>query len=389
MVNQVPFFKPDLSGQERKYLSEVLESGWLTTASKAQEFERRFKKQVGAEHALAVNSCTAALHLGLEALGIREGDRVLVPSLTFTASAETVRYLNAHPVLCDIDYESGLVTPGIIEAALKDDPTVAACVVVHYGGQSAEMTNQNGTGIVDICRAKGVRILVDAAHAFPAVDSYGPVGSVGDITCFSFYANKTITSGEGGMLVTNDESLADRCRLMRLHGINRDVWDRFTSAASKWEYDVIAPGYKYNMADLNAAVGLAQLERAELMRRERQRCAARYLSNLADCPALDIPKRRVPMEWHAWHLFPVIVRPESKIGRDKLALELSTSGIGTSVHYRPLHRMTYYANEYGLESKDFPDTERFWRGEISLPIYSTLEDSEVDYVCERLIQLCT
>lgn len=380
----IPYFKFDCSQREIDLVTEVLKSGWLTTASKASELESKFKERCITEYALAVNSCTAGLHLALEALGIGPGDKVIVPSMTFTASAEVIRYLGADPVFVDVEFGTNLITKRHIERELEKHGNIKACVVVHFGGQSAHLDGKHG--IVKFCHSRGVKVVVDAAHAFPARDTYGPVGTLGDVTCFSFYANKTMTTGEGGMVVTNCPAVASRVKTMRLHGINRDVWDRFTNANASWEYDVIAPGFKYNMPDINAAVGLAQLERADGFREERQRCAERYLSNLSGNKKLELPVVRVSKEHHAWHLFPISLNSESSISRNGLIERLSADGIGTSVHYKPLHRMSYYKKHYDLRNEDFPETERYWKGCLSLPIYPSLTTDEIDYVCEKISQ---
>jgi len=381
---RIPFAKVCCEGNEWIYLKEVLESGWLTTAGKAQALEREFAKAVRARYACAVNSCTAALHLGLEAFGIGPGDKVFVPTMTFTASAEVVRFLGADPVFLDVEYGSSLLTPQALERAIQRHPQAKALVVVHFGGQPAPLLSPAGGGILDICRRHGIKILEDAAHAFPTVCRGRMVGSIGDATCFSFYANKTITTGEGGMLTTDDEAVARRVRVMRLHGIDRDIWARFTADKPSWEYDVIAPGYKYNMPDLNAAIGLAQLERAWLMRDQRQRCAEYYLKRLAGLPGIDLPLIHVGHEDHAWHLFQIILKPESKVSRNCLIERLAERGVGTSVHYKPLHRMTYYRDYYRLAPADFPEAERIWQGCVSLPIYPTLSDDELEHVCDAL-----
>jgi len=368
---------------------------------------------VGARFACAVNSCTAALHLGLEAMGVGaapvecaslspaanstgHGDKVLVQSMTFTASAEVVRYLGADPVFLDCDPQTRLITPEIVEAAVRQHPDAKALVVVHFGGQAAQMLDENGRpGLLSVCRKHGLKILEDAAHAFPAYVRCGQksevssqrsdggerraIGSMGDVTCFSFYANKTITTGEGGMLVTDDESVWQRVKAMRLHGINRDIWDRYTKGAS-WEYDVIAPGYKYNMPDVNAAIGLAQLERADEMRQARQRCAEFYFEALKDIDCIDLPTVLVPMEDHAWHLFCIVLKPEAPLRRNDFIEKMAQAGIGTSVHYKPLHRMTYYRERYRLRPEDFPNTERIWQGTVSLPIYPSLSEAELEYI---------
>jgi dTDP-4-amino-4,6-dideoxygalactose transaminase len=381
---KIPFSKISCEGNELKYLREVIESGWLTTAGKAFELERRFGEFVQAKYACGVNSCTAALHLALEALGVGAGSRVFVPTMTFTASAEVVRYLNADPVFLDVEYNSCLLTPEILQIAIARNPEVKTVVVVHYGGQAALMIDPDKEGIVDICRRNGIRIVEDAAHAFPSYLQGRIIGSLGDVTCFSFYANKTITTGEGGMLVTNDDQLAKRAKMMRLHGIDRDIWNRFISDKPSWEYDIMAPGFKYNMSDVNAAIGLAQLERAEEMREERERCAIFYMKTLSGIECLDLPKLHVDYKDHAWHLFPIVLKPDAAVSRNRCIELLAERGIGTSVHYKPLHRMTYYKNAYHLRPEDFPNAERIWQGCISLPIYPSLKNEELTYICQAL-----
>ncbi|MGE3819313.1 MAG: DegT/DnrJ/EryC1/StrS family aminotransferase [Isosphaeraceae bacterium] len=385
---RVPYSRVNCDGNELAYVREVLESGWLTTAGKAQAFERAFAEAVGARFAIAVNSCTAALHLGLEALGVGPGDRVLVPTMTFTATAEVVRYLGAEPVLLDVEYGTSLLTPESVALAIDRDPGIKAVIPVHFAGQPARMlADGQAPGLLDVCRAKGVNVLEDAAHAFPTRCGGRHVGTLGDATCFSFYANKTITTGEGGMLTTDDPEIAARVKVMRLHGIDRDVWDRFTAAKPSWEYDVVAPGYKYNMPDVNAAIGLAQLERAWAMRDRRQRIATLYFERLRGLDALDLPEIRIPFEDHAWHLFVVVVKPGARQNRDRLIDLLAERGVGTSVTYKPLHRMSYYRDRGRLEPADFPEAERLWAGCLALPIHPSLTDEDVQYVCETLRDL--
>jgi dTDP-4-amino-4,6-dideoxygalactose transaminase len=384
---KIPFAKVRVCGNELKYLKEVLDSGWLTTASKASLFEQKFAEYVGVKYACAVNSCTSALHLGIEALNVKISEKVFVQSMTFTASAEVIRYLRAHPVFLDIEYGSNLITPEILLAAIKKNPDVKYIIVVHYGGQPAQMISQDKEGILDICNRHGIRILEDAAHAFPSRLNGRMVGSFGDVTCFSFYANKTITTGEGGMLVTNDKDIYRRVKTMRLHGINKDIWDRFSSDKPNWEYDVVAAGFKYNMPDVNAAIGLAQLEMAELFRKERQRVAEFYFEHLGMINSIDLPVLNVPLGDHAWHLFPIVLKGNSPIGRNEFIERMLTAGIGTSVHYKPLHRMTYYKNKYELCPADFPNTERTWRGNVSLPIYPFMTDEELLYICNTIERL--
>ncbi|MEW6185160.1 MAG: DegT/DnrJ/EryC1/StrS family aminotransferase, partial [Thermodesulfobacteriota bacterium] len=314
-MNQIPFARVVCDGNELTYLKEVLESGWLTTAGKTHRFEEAFASFVGTRHALAVNSCTAALHLALEALGVGPGDRVLVPTMTFTATAEVVRYLGADPVFLDVEYGSCLITPEMVKEAILQHPQAKVLIPVHYGGQAVDLIRDDGEGILDLCRKNGLRVVEDAAHAFPARCNGQLIGSLGEVACFSFYANKTITTGEGGMLVIADQGVADRVKTMRLHGINRDVWERYTSGKGSWEYDVVAPGFKYNMPDVAAAIGLAQLERAEALRQERERCARFYLERLSDIDCIDLPLVHVPLPDHAWHLFHLVVKDTAPVTR--------------------------------------------------------------------------
>ena len=382
---KIPYYKGFMGSEELEEISSVLHTGWLTTGKVTTKFENSFADLCSTKHALATNSCTAALHLALEALGIGPEDKVVVPTLTFTATAEVIRYLGAHPVFVDVDPETCLLNADSLLEEIGKHENIKACIAVHFGGQSVEMVGRNG--IWDICQQYGIRLIVDAAHSFPAADVYGPVGCIGDATCFSFYANKTITTGEGGMLVTNSDRIADRVRVMRLHGINRDVWDRFTSDQPSWEYDVVAPGFKYNMPDINAAIGIVQLKKAEYMRRERQKIAQRYYEACADQNKYVPLRCRVKYDDHAWHLFPVVLQGKYAAYRSKVIEELAAKGISTSVHYKPLHRMTYYKEKYRLRSEDFPNAEYYWKGCISLPIFSGMTAEEVGYVCETLAEV--
>jgi dTDP-4-amino-4,6-dideoxygalactose transaminase len=388
----IPFARVVCDGHELKYIKEVLASGWLTTASQCRAFEEEFGRAVGSPHALAVNSCTSALHLALEAAGVGPGDEVIVPALTFTATAEVVRYLGADPVIADVDGETGLLKPETVRDLAQARPRIKAVMPVHYGGQSVRMmTDETGPGLLEVARELGLSIIEDAAHAFPArYRAGGPkVGSLAEtICCFSFYANKTITSAEGGLLATGSEEMAKRSRIMRMHGIDREVWERFTAKTPVWQYDVVAPGYKYNLPDVLAAIGRAQLERAEEFREGRERCARRYLDALGPMKNLALPRLRAGLTSadHSWHLFPVVLQPGGP-DRDRLIEDLTARGIGLSVHYRPLYRMKYYAERYRLSPADFPETEKIWAGTFSLPIYPTLKDEEIDYICATLSEL--
>jgi len=387
MNDFIPFAKVDCSGNELTYVKEVLDSGWLTSAGKTHEFENRFALLHDVPYACTVNSCTSGLHLALEACGVSEGTQVFVPSLTFTASAEVVRYLNADPVFVDVNFDTCLLTPNILKTAIKNNPKVKYLIYVHFAGQIAYMEDGDyGEGIVSLCKRHGITIIEDAAHAFPSSQNGKRPGQFGDAACFSFYANKTITTGEGGMVLTRNEQIFNRMKVMRLHGINRDVWNRFTTNKPSWEYDVIAPGFKYNMPDINAAIGLAQLEVAEEMRYQRQRCAEYYYKHLDD-KNIILPKTKVSMEDHSWHLFVIRLNESCSLDRNFAIEKLSEMGVGTSVHYKPLHQLSYYRNHYELNTNNFPNSERHWRNCISLPIYPTLKNECLDYICTSVNSL--
>lgn len=378
-MSKIPFSKIIIGESERNLLKEVLDSGWLTTAGKTLEFEKRFADYIGVKYACAVNSCTAALHLGIDALGIKIGDKVLIPSMTFTATAEVVRYMGAEIIPMDIEYRTNLLTPEIVESALIENPEAKLVIVVHFAGQAAKIEE-----IIDVCKKRGVKVMEDAAHAFPTKYKNKFIGNFGEVTCFSFYANKTITTGEGGMLVTDDEQIYQRVKTMRLHGINRDIWDRFTSKKPSWEYDVIDAGYKYNLPDLAAAIGLGQLEVAEQLRAERQKVAEFYFKNLADIDSIELPICHGSLNDHAWHLFPIILKRNAKFTRNEFIDHLAELGIGTSVHYKPIHQLTYYKERYGLLAAMYPNTERTWQGTVSLPLYAYMDQKDIEYICATI-----
>jgi dTDP-4-amino-4,6-dideoxygalactose transaminase len=382
-VLNVPFALPELGQAEIDEITAVIHSGWLTTASRCAQFEKEFAEYIGAKHALAVNSATAALHLGLEALEIGAGDKVLVPTFTFTATAEVVRYLDADPTFVDCDPESFCISIDEIEKiiAQKSEGRPKAVIPVHFGGHPCRLDP-----ISRLAERNNFKVMEDAAHALPTRHSGRLIGNFGDVTCFSFYANKTITTGEGGMLCTDDDEIARRVRIMRLHGIDRDVWNRFSTGAA-WEYDVVAPGFKYNMSDLCAALGIHQLKKVDFFREKRQRVAEAYYENLKDIPGLILPRISCAMEDHSWYLFNVMIeRKETKSGidRNKFIGEMTKRKIGTSVHYKPLHRMTYYKTRYRLENDMFPNAEWVFERCVSLPIYPSMTNSQIEYVIENI-----
>ena len=379
MNDYIPFALPDISQSEIDAVVEVLRSGWVTTGPKTKDFEARFAEAVGGPQCVMVNSCTAALHLALEAVGVKPGDEVIVPTMTFAASAEVVRYLGAVPVLVDVRATDHNVDPAAVERAMG--PRTRAILPVHFAGVPADMDEINA-----LARPRGLPVIADAAHAFP-VDYRGRnVGSLADITCFSFYATKTITTGEGGAAVTANEAWADRMRIMSLHGISRDAWKRYTASGS-WYYEVVAPGYKYNLTDVAAAMGLAQLARAEAMRDRRAAIARRYAEVLGargDVELLSHAGDRT----HAHHLFVMKPRLEMlSVDRDRLVAELKERGIGCSVHFIPLHMHPYYRETFGYRPSDLPTAEAAYRRSISLPLFSAMSDAQVERVLAAVIEV--
>jgi dTDP-4-amino-4,6-dideoxygalactose transaminase len=377
---KIPFHRPSIGPAERDAVVEVLESCWLTTGPKAIALEEAVRARLGCGHAVAVNSATAALHLILEALGIRSGDEVVVPTYTFAACGETVRYLGARPRLADVDAVTFNATAQTIEAQLR--PETKAIMVVHFGGLMAEMGP-----IVELARSRDLPIIEDAAHALPCSRDGRNAGTVGTAGALSFYSTKTVTTGEGGMLVTDSERIANRARSMRLHGLTRDAWKRYSGGGS-WYYEIEDVGFKYNLTDVAAAIGLVQLDRAEAMRTERERVARRYEAALAASgigDLVELPYMPRPNEVHAWHLFPIRLRLDRvKVTRAETIDRLAEAGIGTSVHFIPLHVHPYYRRTYGYEPADLPVANAQYEREISLPIYPDLPDGDVDYVVERL-----
>ncbi len=369
---QIPFFRPTIGEAEINSVVETLRSGWLTTGPKTKRFEQEFAKSVGAEFAIAVNSCTAALHLALEAVGVGRDDEVIVPTLTFASTGEVVMHLGAKPVLVDVCADTLCIDPDQIERLIT--PKTKAIMPVHYGGHPADMDE-----IHAIARKHGIHVIEDAAHAIPTEYGGRRVGTISDLTCFSFYANKTMTTGEGGMVTTNDQQLADRVRLMSLHGISKDAWKRF-SAEGSWYYEILAPGYKYNMTDINAALGLNQLERSGEFHQRRSAIVQAYDAGLADVEEIKLPAVR-PDVVHAWHLYVIQVDIERLIiNRNDFIKALNGAGIGTSVHYLPLHMHPLYRDRFGYQPSDLPVAQSAFDRIISLPVYPTMTDSEVDYV---------
>lgn len=393
----LPFAVPDIGEEEIAAVVKVLRSGWITTGPEVQAFQREFAQAIGAPYAIAVNSCTAALHLALEALGVGPGDEVLTTTLTFTATAEVVEYLGARTRFLDVDPLTLDITPELVRTAVAKEYVrkaeglihrttggrLKAIVPVHFGGQICDMP-----AFVALASELGVALVDDAAHALPASWQGKSVGSFQCTTAFSFYATKTLTTGEGGMLTTHDPAVAERARMMALHGISRDAWDRYTFAGS-WYYEVHQAGFKYNLTDIAAAMGRVQLSRMNAMQRRRAELAGRYHMALAAIGVADLP-HVMPGTEHAWHLYPIRLKLERlSIDRGRFIEELKRRKISTSVHFIPLHGQPFYRNKYGYRPEDFPVAEATFPRLVSLPIYSGMKDSDVDDVVSAVEDVAT
>jgi perosamine synthetase len=395
---KVPFYRPAIGDREIDEVVKCLRSGWLTTGPNCAEFEAEFARYVGAKHAIALNSCTAALHLALEAIGLNRDELVLVPAMTFAATAEVVRYFDAIPVFVDCDP----VTQCIDVAAARETMNrlrtghsvagvrnlysrrVRAIIPMHYAGQMADVD-----GVRELADEFGISVIEDAAHTLPAFtrrdasSAWRSVGTTADITCFSFYANKCITTGEGGMAVTDEDRVAERMRLMSLHGMSKDAWKRYTSAGS-WYYEVVAPGFKYNLTDMAAALGRVQLSRADELWRERTRLVGAYREALADVAGLELPRQQ-PDRQHSWHLFSIRLDLEVwRDGRDRFIDGLKQRGVGASVHWLPLHMQPYYRDTYGLRPADFPVAHSLWPRLVTLPLFPGMTSDEVAIVADAI-----
>ncbi len=376
----LPFALPSIEQDEINEVVDTLRSNWITTGPKTKKFEDDFSKLIGVKHAIAVNSCTAALHLGLEAVGIKEGDMAITSPFTFTASGETIRYLGADPLFADIDEKTFNIDSEKIKQIFEnqnfDTSKIKAIIPVHFGGQACDMT-----AIIEIAKKYNLKIIEDAAHTLPTTHNGKLIGSFGDITCFSFYATKTITTGEGGMLVTNNDDYASRARTMRLHGINRDVFNRYITEDSDWYYEIIAPGFKYNMPDIAAAIGIHQLKKIYKFHSMRQKIAELYNNSFKNIEELEIPFIENLSDLHSWHLYVIKLKLELlKIDRSEFIKQLKLKGIGTSVHFIPLHIQPFYRKRYNFKPNDFPIAYNVFNKVCSLPIYPKMNEEDINRV---------
>lgn len=370
----LPFALPEIGEEEIAEVVSSLRSGWVTSGPKAKQFEADFSFWLGGGvESISVNSATAGLHLALEALGIGPGDEVITTTHTFTATAEVIRYLGADPVFVDVDSTTLCIDAAKILDAISS--RTKAIIPVHFAGRSADMA-----AIIDIAKRHGLKVVEDAAHALPTTCNGRLIGTLDtDATVFSFYANKTITTGEGGMLVTRDPEIAKRARIMRLHGINRDAFDRFTANVPSWYYEIVAPGFKYNLTDIAASIGLHQLKKANLFQKRRQAIAERYNAELAGLPIV-LPPDAAPGDTHSWHLYVTQLTEDAGVNRDVFIEKMYSLGIGMSVHYIPLHQHPYWRETYSLTPEMFPVSQAIYERTATLPLYTRMTDADTDRV---------
>ncbi len=371
------FHKPFISEEEVDEIVDTVRSGWISMGPKTIRFENNFNDYIGVKKSVAVSSWTAAGHLSLEAFGINEGDEVILPTMTFPATAEIVCYFKAKPVMVDVDEDTLNISIEAIEKAIT--PKTKAIIPVHYAGQPCDLDE-----IHAIAKKHNLKVLEDAAHSLPAKYKGKKIGTISDVTCFSFYATKTLSTGEGGMICTNDEEIAERVKIMRLHGINRDAWKRYTESGS-WYYEVVAPGYKYNFTDLQASLGLPQLKKVDAMWDSRKRIAVRYTEALRDLDIIQLHTIK-PDRDSSWHLFPIrLYLDRLTKNRAQIINELREKNVGVGVHFMPVHQHLYYRETFNLSDADYPVASAAFPRLMSLPIYPGMTDENVDKVIDVLI----
>lgn len=376
-MKPIPFALPDLGNDEIQEVVDSLKSGWVTTGPKVKKFEENFSRYIGSKHSLAVNSATSGLHLALDAIGLKRGDKVVVPVNTFTSTAEVVRYFDADPIFCDSEKESFNICPIELEKILTSHPerkNIKAIMPVHIAGQACKMNE-----VLTLAKKFNLKIIEDAAHALPTTYNGQMIGTLSDITVFSFYATKTLCTAEGGMVVTNNDDYAKRIKIMRLHGFDRDAWNRYTSDKPAWFYSIVAPGFKYNMTDISAAMGIHQLKKADVFFERRNEIARKYNEAFSDLKKITPPKQINPEDKHAYHLY-IMKIPQ----RDLFIEKMSEKKIGTSVHFIPLHLHPYWRGKYKLQDEDFPTALQNFQEVVSLPIYTKMSDDEVGRVIQSV-----
>lgn len=371
-VDYVPFYRPLIEDDDVAGVAESIRSGWITTGPKTKEFEARFAETVGARHAVAVNSCTSGLRAGLVALGVECGDEVITTPYTFVATAATILECGARPVFVDVEPRTLNIDPVGVERAVG--PKTRGIVPVHMAGHPCDMDP-----ILEVARGADVPVMEDAAHAFPASYRGRCVGAIGDMTVFSFYATKNLTTGEGGMVTLEDDATAERLRKLILHGMDKDAWKRYDRSGS-WFYEVTELGFKYNLSDIQSALGLTQLAKMDGMMDRRREIACRYHRALADLPAFEVPACAEDVE-HAWHLYILRLNEDAiRIDRDRFIQEMAARGVGCSVHFIPVHLHPFYRDRFGFRPEDFPVAYHEFRRALTLPLFPAMTDREVDHV---------
>ncbi len=378
----LPFSLPDIGEEEINEVVDTLRSGWVTTGPKTKQFEQDFADYLGnGVQALAVNSATSGLHLALEAVGVKTGDEVIIPSYTFTATAEVIRYLGATPVFVDSCSETFNISPKAVEEAITAKTKVI--MPVHFAGLACDMDS-----LILIAKKHNLKIVEDAAHAFPTKYKGKFIGTLDtDATVFSFYANKTMTTGEGGMLVSRDQEIIERSKIMRLHGISRDAFDRYQSKTPAWYYEVVAPGFKYNMPDIGAAIGLQQLKKIDNFQKIREKYADEYFKQLANLPLILPAKPLEANSQHAWHLFPIRLDDSVSTSRDEFIVQMAEKGIGCSVHFIPLHRQPVWRDMYHLTPEQFPAAEKAYQKEVSIPLFTKMTEQDQQHVINSIREI--
>ncbi len=366
----LPYALPSIGQQEIDGVVEALRSGWITTGPRVHQFEEEFARYIGVRHAIAVNSCTGGLHVILAALDIGPGDEVIVPTMTFCATAHVVTQLGARPVLVDVDSNS-LISRDAVRRAITWK--TKAIIPVHFGGQACDMDE-----LLDLANEKGIAVVEDAAHAVGCDYRGARIGTHGRAVAFSFYATKNLATGEGGMITTNDDKLAKRMRSLTLHGMSRDAWDRYSSRGS-WYYEVVEAGFKYNMTDVQAAMGIPQLRRLDALNARRREIAAQYTQAWSSLPNIQLPEE-LPDRNHVYQLYTIRLRGNLTIDRAGFIDALKRRKIGASVHFIPLHRHPHFQQQYGYQPSDFPMAEDIYAGILSVPLYPRMTDKDVSDV---------
>jgi len=372
--DELPFFVPWVTEEDKKAVLEVLDSRWLTGGPKAKEFEKLFTDYTGAKYSVSVNSCTAALHLAMRALNIGPGDEVIVPVLTFAATANAPLFVGAKPVFADVDEKTFNISPKQIEQ--KITKKTKAIIVVHYGGQPCDMKE-----IMEIAEDHDVKVVEDCAHALSALYQGKNVGTFGAVGCFSFYPTKIITTLEGGMATTQDKEIANKMQILREHGMTRTAFARENKA--NWYYDVVDLGYNYRMNEVQAALGISQLKRIDEINEKRKEAAKYYTKRLSEIEGIITPYEAEDRT-HLYHLYVIrVLKKKFGIDRNDLFKNLSASGIGTSVHYTPLHFLTFYKN-LGYGNQSFPVAERVSKEILSLPLFPTISKLQINFVVKEI-----